>query len=113
MQGVRRGRYIEAVARGASLLSGASLSEPQLAEIYRALTEAYVALDANGRLLPLHADKSHFPPTIYLYGYTGVDPNLDGLPEKLLCSNFGDLTGQFFSPGTTTEWAACNARKSR
>ncbi len=49
-QDVRRGRYVDAVARGASLLGaddGDGLSEPQLAQVYRFLTEAYVALGAN------------------------------------------------------------------
>jgi LysM domain len=45
---VRRGRYIEAVARGAGLLAQPALSEPQLAETHRWLTEAYVALEARG-----------------------------------------------------------------
>jgi hypothetical protein len=48
-QDVRRGRYVEAVARGASLIGDekqSGLSEPQLAAIHRLLTEAYVALDA-------------------------------------------------------------------
>lgn len=45
---VRRGRYIEAVARGATLLGLEGLSEPQLGETHRQLTEAYVALDAIG-----------------------------------------------------------------
>jgi hypothetical protein len=48
-QDIRRGRYIDAVARGSALLGeneGESLTEPQRAEVYRWLTEAYVALDA-------------------------------------------------------------------
>lgn len=45
---VRRGRYIEAVARGSALLATEGLSEPQLAETQRYLTEAYVALEAPG-----------------------------------------------------------------
>ncbi|MEQ9320558.1 MAG: LysM domain-containing protein [Polyangiaceae bacterium] len=45
---VRRGRYIEAVARGSALLAREGLSQPQLAETQRYLTEAYVALDATG-----------------------------------------------------------------
>ena len=47
-QDVRRGHYIEAVARGAALLDDEGLSEPQLADIHRLLTEAYVALGATG-----------------------------------------------------------------
>ncbi len=46
---IRQGRYIEAVARGAAMLgtsAGRGLSEPQLAAVYRFLTEAYAALDA-------------------------------------------------------------------
>jgi hypothetical protein len=48
-QDVRHGRYVEAIARGASLVGDekqAGLSEPQLAAAFRYLTEAYVALDA-------------------------------------------------------------------
>jgi len=45
---VRRGRYIAAVQRGAGLLAAGGLSEPQLADVYRLLTEAYVALEAVG-----------------------------------------------------------------
>ncbi|HHH31581.1 MAG TPA: LysM domain-containing protein [Polyangiaceae bacterium] len=45
---IRRGRYIEAVARGSALLARGGLSAPQLAETQRYLTEAYVALDAPG-----------------------------------------------------------------
>lgn len=46
---VRQGHYVDAVARGASLLGTSEqsgLSEPQLASVYRHLTEAYVALEA-------------------------------------------------------------------
>lgn len=42
---VREGRYVEAVAKGNQLLS-AELTRSQLAQIHRALLEAYVALDA-------------------------------------------------------------------
>lgn len=48
VQDVRRGRYVEAVARGAALLAGDGLAEPQLAVVHRQLTEAYVALGADG-----------------------------------------------------------------
>jgi len=44
---VRYGRYAEAVARGNRLLGGGALTHPQLAVIYRALLDSYVALDAN------------------------------------------------------------------
>ncbi len=47
VQDVRRGRYIEAIARGAAMLR-LELSEPQLAQIHGQLTVAYVALDAQG-----------------------------------------------------------------
>lgn len=46
---VRKGRWVDAVARGAALLGtseGSGLSEPQLGRVHRYLTEAYVALDA-------------------------------------------------------------------
>ena len=48
-QDIRRGRYVDAVARGAGLLGtadGEGLTDPQLANVYRYLTEAYAALDA-------------------------------------------------------------------
>jgi len=44
---VRYGRYAEALARGSRLLGGGALTHPQLATVYRALLEAYVALDAH------------------------------------------------------------------
>ncbi len=47
-QNIRRGRYVEAVVRGAALLAQEGLSDRQLAEIYRLLTVSYVALDATG-----------------------------------------------------------------
>jgi len=43
---VRYGRYAEAVARGNRLLGAGALTHAQLAVVYRALLEAYVALDA-------------------------------------------------------------------
>ncbi len=48
VQAVRRGRYIDGIARGAALLSQEGLTEPQLATVHRQLTEAYVALDERG-----------------------------------------------------------------
>lgn len=45
---VRRGHYVEAVARGNKILGFGDLSKPQLATVNRHLTEAYVALDATG-----------------------------------------------------------------
>jgi hypothetical protein len=39
-------RYVEAVARGNMLLGGGDLTKPVLAQIHRALLEAYVALEA-------------------------------------------------------------------
>ena len=43
---VRYGRYAEAVARGNRLIGGGALTHLQLAMVYHALIEAYVALDA-------------------------------------------------------------------
>ena len=43
---IRRGRYVEAVARGNRVLGSGPLTRPQLAVVYRALLEGYVALDA-------------------------------------------------------------------
>ncbi len=43
---VRYGRYAEAIGRGNRLLGGGALTRPQLAVTHRALTEAYVAIDA-------------------------------------------------------------------
>lgn len=45
---VRKGRYVEAVARGNKVLGFGEISKPQLAQVSRYLTEAYVALDATG-----------------------------------------------------------------
>jgi LysM repeat protein len=45
---VRSGRYVDAVARGNRLLGHTDLTHAQLSAIERALTEAYVALDATG-----------------------------------------------------------------
>ncbi len=44
---VRRGRYVEAVARGNRMVGSGPLTRPQLAALYRALVEAYVALGAD------------------------------------------------------------------
>jgi hypothetical protein len=43
---VRYGRYAEAIARGNRLVGAGALTHRQLATVYRALVEAYVALDA-------------------------------------------------------------------
>ncbi len=43
---VREGRYVEAVARANRILGSGQLTRPQLGLVYRALVEAYVALDA-------------------------------------------------------------------
>lgn len=45
---VRAGRYVDAVTRGTRMLAAGELTKPQIASIHRALTEAYVALDATG-----------------------------------------------------------------
>jgi nucleoid-associated protein YgaU len=45
---VRSGRYVDAVSRANRFVGSGSLSEPQLAVIYRELTTAYAALDAQG-----------------------------------------------------------------
>lgn len=45
---VRSGRYVDAVTRGAKILSLGELTKPQLATVHRQLLEAYVALDARG-----------------------------------------------------------------
>jgi hypothetical protein len=45
---VRGGRWAEAITRGNRMLGYGDLSRPEVAAISRALTEAYVALDATG-----------------------------------------------------------------
>jgi len=45
---LRGGHYLEAVVRGNRLLALEDLTVPQVAEIHRALTEGYVALDVTG-----------------------------------------------------------------
>jgi LysM repeat protein len=50
---VRGGRYVETVARANRVLGSGQLTRPQLAVLYRALLEAYVALDA-----PLEASQA-------------------------------------------------------
>ena len=45
---VRAGRWVDAVSRGNRMLGYGDLSRPEIAAIQRALTEAYVALDAEG-----------------------------------------------------------------
>ncbi|MEZ4302821.1 MAG: LysM domain-containing protein [Polyangiaceae bacterium] len=45
---VRNGRYVEAVSRANRALGYGELTKPQLAQVNRYLTEAYVALDATG-----------------------------------------------------------------
>ena len=49
---LRGGRWVEAVARGNRLLGLGDLTKPQLAATERALTEAYVALEATGLAEP-------------------------------------------------------------
>ncbi|MBW2457687.1 MAG: LysM domain-containing protein [Deltaproteobacteria bacterium] len=62
-QDIRRGRYVDAVVRGASLLAQEGLSDNQLAEIYRLLTVGYVALDATGRAVTACAKWRQLDPT--------------------------------------------------
>ena len=84
-QDVRRGHYIEAVARGAALLAVEGLSEPQLAATHRLLTEAYVALDAHGQGVTACANwRKHDP-----------DASLDPieLSPKILAVCVGDTKG--------------------
>lgn len=45
---VRAGRYLDAVSKGNRLLGSGDLTKPQLANIHRALVDAYVALEAHG-----------------------------------------------------------------
>jgi len=45
---VRGGRWVDAIARGSRMLGYGELARPEVASIQRALTEAYVALDAVG-----------------------------------------------------------------
>ena len=45
---VRGGRWADAIARGNRMLGYGELARPEIAAIARALTEAYVALDATG-----------------------------------------------------------------
>jgi hypothetical protein len=45
---LRSGRYADVIARGNRLLGYGELSKPEVAQIQRALVEAYVALDAQG-----------------------------------------------------------------
>jgi hypothetical protein len=45
---VRGGRWVDAVAHGSRMLGYGELARPEIAAIQRALTEAYVALDAIG-----------------------------------------------------------------
>jgi hypothetical protein len=82
---VRRGRYIEAVARGAAILDDTGLSEPQLALTHRSLTEAYVALDAVGlAATSCAAWRQHDPNAV-------LDP-IDHSP-KILAACVGDVGG--------------------
>jgi LysM repeat protein len=46
---VRAGRYVDAVARGNKILASGQLTRPELAILYRALLEAYVALGADAQ----------------------------------------------------------------
>ncbi len=80
---VRRGRYIEAVARGAAMLDRRELSEPQLADIHRLLTVAYVALGAQGLARTSCAAWRQHDPTVVL------DP-IDHSP-KVLAACVGDV----------------------
>jgi hypothetical protein len=44
----RSGRYVDAIGRGNRMLGYGELTRPQIADIQRQLTEAYVAMDATG-----------------------------------------------------------------
>jgi len=72
---VRHGAYVDAVVVGAGLLAPGDLTEPQLARVYAALTEAYVALGAKSlaanacagwrKVFPqLELDANHHSPKI-------------------------------------------------
>ncbi len=63
---VRRGRYVEALTRGAGLLAGEALSEPQLAAVYRLMTETYAALGARGLAATACANWREHEPTMVL-----------------------------------------------
>jgi hypothetical protein len=97
-QEIRRGRYVEAVARGASLLtlaeaaSGgeASLSQPQIAEIHRLLTIAYAALDATGLAQRSCAKWQHHAPNVTL---SPIDHSPKILAVCLESGGDGDLDG--------------------
>ncbi len=65
-QDIRRGRYVDAVVRGASLLAQEGLSDSQLAEVYRLLTVGYVALDATGLALTACAKWRQLDPAAVL-----------------------------------------------
>lgn len=80
---VRRGHYIEAVARAAAMLDRRELSEPQLADIHRLLTVAYVALGAEGLGRTACAAWRRHDPTVVL------DP-IDHSP-KVLAACVGDI----------------------
>jgi LysM repeat protein len=46
VEDVRRGRYVAAIARGNRIVGSGPLTKPELATLYRALLEAYVAVGA-------------------------------------------------------------------
>jgi hypothetical protein len=84
---VRRGRYVEAVARGAGLLARGGLSDPQMASVYRLLTVAYVALSAGGPAATACARWRQYDPTAVL------DP-IDHSPKVLaVCIGDADTAG--------------------
>lgn len=84
---VRRGRYVEAVARGAGLLARGGLSNPQMADVYRLLTVAYVALSAGGPAATACARWRQYDPTAVL------DP-IDHSPKVLaVCIGDADTAG--------------------
>ena len=68
---VRQGRYVDAVARANRVLGFGDLTKPQVAELNRLLTEAYVALDAIG------------PAEAACAAWRGVDPEADFDPIEL------------------------------
>jgi LysM repeat protein len=93
-QHLRHGRYLEAVVRGAGLLAHGGLSEPQLGQIERALTEAYAALDARGLAATACAEwRRHDPDAV-------LDP-IELSPKILLaCIEAGPAPGEP-RPGAT------------
>lgn len=107
-QDVRHGRYVDAVALGASLLGIGEedgLTVEQLAQVYRYLTEAYVALDAGPAASRACTKWRTHDPNVVL------DPIV--FSPKILDACVGETQSKSSSPGAPGSPVVPDSREGR